>query len=108
MYCETPSEPKCNEYASGDAEITEDIEFSYSQQEDITVTKTNPKFTLSSVFNAAERVQDRKDCEINASLPYFTDLLSKFSSDIISEYTFTYTNKKPTQADIDLNGTTEE
>lgn len=84
------------------------MEFSYSPQDDILVTKINPEFTISSIFNAEERVQDRKDCKIEKSLQYFTELLSKFSSDIISEYKFTYTDKKPTQEDINLNGTTEE
>ena len=79
------------------------MEFSYPLQNDITVTKINPEFIFSSVFNPTERVQDRKDCNIKKSLKYFTDLLSKFDSDVISEYKFTYTNKKPTQADIELN-----
>ena len=88
------------------SELSGEMEFTYPPQSDITVTKIDPEFSLSSVFNPTERVQDRKDCKIEKSLQYFTNLLSKFSSDIISEYKFTYTNKKPSQADIDLNETT--
>jgi len=85
----------------------EPTEFSYTKQDDIIVVK-NQNRIIKDIFTPEERVSARQGCYADKSLQYFKNLLLKFSKDEITQYRFLYSNKRPTQYDIDLNWTSEE